>query len=50
MHCFDYCRKTKIYFGAGRAAEVGKIAAGFGRKALYVTYDEKTAELLRLDE
>ncbi len=50
MHCFDYCRKTKIYFGAGRAAEIGKIAAGFGRKALYVTYDEKTAELLRLDE
>lgn len=47
----DYELPTHIRFGPGRVAEVGKIAAGLGRRALLVTtpgvpHAERVAELL----
>jgi alcohol dehydrogenase class IV len=35
MH-FEFATAQRIVFGAGKAAEIGKIAAGFGRRALLV--------------
>jgi alcohol dehydrogenase YqhD (iron-dependent ADH family) len=40
MHPFEFDMPTKVVFGEGAVAKVGGIAAGFGKKALLVTYDE----------
>ncbi len=41
MHPFEFDMPTKSIFGEGVVGRVGEIAAGFGRKALLLTYDEK---------
>ena len=48
MQPFDFCRPTKVVFGAGRIAELGKIAAGYGSKVLFVTYDKAMMESIGL--
>ncbi len=40
MHPFEFDMTTKAIFGEGAVAKVGGLAAGFGKKALLVTYDE----------
>ncbi|MEI6875520.1 MAG: iron-containing alcohol dehydrogenase [Spirochaetota bacterium] len=40
MYSFEFDMTTKAVFGAGEVAKVGALAAGFGKKALLVTYDE----------
>jgi alcohol dehydrogenase YqhD (iron-dependent ADH family) len=40
MHPFEFDMTTKAVFGEGSVAKVGGLAAGFGKKALLVTYDE----------
>lgn len=37
MKSFSYFAPTEIIFGCGRISEIGKIAAGFGKRALLVT-------------
>jgi alcohol dehydrogenase class IV len=37
MKSFSYFAPTEIVFGCGRIQEIGKIAAGFGRRVLLVT-------------
>jgi alcohol dehydrogenase YqhD (iron-dependent ADH family) len=41
MYPFEFDMTTKAVFGDGAVAKVGGIAAGFGKKALLVTYDEQ---------
>ena len=41
MYPFEFDMTTKAVFGAGAVARVGELAAGFGKKALLITYDEK---------
>lgn len=41
MYPFEFCLSTDIIFGEGEVAKVGSSAAGFGQKALLLTYDEK---------
>ncbi len=41
MNSFELCLPTKIVFGEGRVAEIGEIAATFGKKAFVLTYDEE---------
>ena len=40
MKQFNYFAPTEIVFGAGRVAEIGEIAARYGRKAMLVTVPE----------
>jgi alcohol dehydrogenase YqhD (iron-dependent ADH family) len=40
MHPFEFDMPTKVIFGEGTVGKVGALAAGFGKKALLVTYDE----------
>ena len=40
MKDFVYYAPTKVYFGKGRAAEVGPIAAGYGFKTVMVQYGQ----------
>ena len=40
MYPFTFDMPTKVTFGEGAVAQVGEIAAGFGKKALLLTYDE----------
>ena len=40
MYPFEYHIPTKIVFGEGSVSRAGEIAAGFGKKALLVSYDE----------
>lgn len=40
MHAFEFDMPTKAIFGEGAVAKVGSLAAGFGKKALLVTYAE----------
>ncbi len=40
MHPFEFDMTTKAVFGEGAVAKVGELAAGFGKKALLITYDE----------
>lgn len=53
---FDVFMPTRIIFGVGRVAEIGKITKTFGKKALLITYKdtsgmedtiEKTSDLLK---
>jgi alcohol dehydrogenase YqhD (iron-dependent ADH family) len=46
MYPFEFVLPTKVIFGAGEVAKVGKEALGFGKKALLVTYDEKLVKQL----
>ncbi len=41
MYPFEFDMTTKAVFGEGVVARVGELAAGFGKKALLITYDEK---------
>ncbi|MCK7482263.1 MAG: hypothetical protein M0C28_37785 [Candidatus Moduliflexus flocculans] len=41
MYPFESDMTTKAMFGAGRGGRVGELAAGFGKKALLITYDEE---------
>ncbi|HOX12610.1 MAG TPA: iron-containing alcohol dehydrogenase [Spirochaetia bacterium] len=41
MYPFEFDMTTKAIFGEGAVARVGELAAGFGKKALLITYDEK---------
>jgi alcohol dehydrogenase YqhD (iron-dependent ADH family) len=38
---FEFVLPTKVVFGAGEVAKVGREALAFGKKAMLVTYDEK---------
>jgi alcohol dehydrogenase YqhD (iron-dependent ADH family) len=40
MYPFEFNMPTNVVFGEGAVAKVGQIAAGFGKKALLLTYDE----------
>ncbi len=40
MYPFEFDMTTKAVFGEGAVEKVGGLAAGFGKKALLVTYDE----------
>ena len=40
MYPFEFNMPTKAVFGEGKVAEIGKMAADFGKKALLLTYDE----------
>jgi alcohol dehydrogenase YqhD (iron-dependent ADH family) len=40
MYPFEFDMTTKAVFGEGVVAKVGALAAGFGNKALLITYDE----------
>jgi alcohol dehydrogenase YqhD (iron-dependent ADH family) len=46
MYPFEFVLPTKVIFGAGEVAKVGKEALAFGKKALLVTYDEKLVKEL----
>ena len=40
MYPFEFNMATNVVFGEGVVSKVGQIAAGFGKKALLLTYDE----------
>ena len=40
MYPFEFSMPTNAIFGEGVVARVGEVAAGFGKKALLLTYDE----------
>ncbi len=40
MYPFEYYIPTKVVFGEGTVKKAGEIAAGFGKKAMLVSYDE----------
>jgi alcohol dehydrogenase YqhD (iron-dependent ADH family) len=40
VYAFEFDMPTRVVFGEGAVARVGGLAAGFGKKALLVTYDE----------
>ena len=40
MYAFEFDMPTRAIFGEGTVARVGGLAAGFGKKALLITYDE----------
>lgn len=46
MYPFEYFIPTKIVFGEGSVNKTGEIAAGFGKKALLVSYDEELIKKL----
>ncbi len=46
MYPFEYFIPTKIVFGEGFVNKTGEIAAGFGKKALLVSYDEELIKKL----
>jgi alcohol dehydrogenase YqhD (iron-dependent ADH family) len=46
MYPFEFVVPTKVVFGVGEVAKVGKEALAFGKKALLVTYDEKLVKQL----
>ena len=48
MQSFDFCRPTNIVFGAGRVSELSEIVKKYGRKVIFVTYEEKMADILGL--
>src|SRR5512136_573802 len=41
MYPFEFSMPTQAVFGEGTVARVGEDAAGFGKKALLLTYDEQ---------
>jgi len=41
MFPFEYYIPTKVVFGEGEVAKTGELAAGFGKKAVLVSYDEE---------
>ncbi len=46
MYPFEYYIPTKVVFGEGNVKKTGEIAAGFGKKALLVSYDEDLVKKL----
>ena len=46
MYAFEFSMPTKAIFGEGAVAQVGSVAAGFGKKALLLTYDENLVKEL----
>ena len=46
MYPFEYYIPTKIVFGEGNVQKTGEIAAGFGKKALLISYDEDLVKKL----
>ena len=46
MYTFEFSMPTNAIFGEGVVARVGSVAAGFGKKALLLTYDEKLVKQL----
>lgn len=52
MRTVHIIQKTEIFFGAGKLASIGEIAAGLGKKALIVTTNEPWVETLveRIDK
>lgn len=46
MYPFEFDMPTKVTFGDGAVAKTGEIAAGFGKKALLLTYDEDVVKEL----
>ena len=46
MNSFEFVLPTRVIFGAGEVARVGKEAYAFGKKALLVTYDESVVKNL----
>lgn len=46
---FNYCLPVNLLFGAGRAAEVGKVTAQYGKKVLIVTGRNSTKKTGLLD-
>lgn len=48
MQDFEYCNPTRVIFGNGRIAELGKIAKEYGKKILFVTYDKESVEKIGL--
>jgi hypothetical protein len=40
MYSFEFNMPTNAVFGEGAVSKVGSVAAGFGKKALLLTYDE----------
>ena len=48
MYPFEFSVPTNAIFGAGTVARVGEVAAGFGKKALLLTYDEGLVKKLGL--
>ncbi|MDC7228101.1 MAG: iron-containing alcohol dehydrogenase [Spirochaetales bacterium] len=40
MYPFEYYIPTKVIFGEGRISELGEVASTFGKKIMFVSYDE----------
>jgi len=40
MYNFEFSMPTKVIFGSGEVVRIGEEAAGFGKKAMLLTYDE----------
>lgn len=43
---FEFATATRIYFGAGASAEIGKISAQFGKRAVFVGNPERNHEII----
>lgn len=41
MYPFEFDMPTKVIFGTGVVKKVGEVAAGFGKRALLLSYDER---------
>ena len=46
MYAFEFSMPTNAIFGEGTVSRVGSVAAGFGKKALLLTYDESLVKEL----
>jgi alcohol dehydrogenase YqhD (iron-dependent ADH family) len=46
MNAFEFDMPTHVIFGEGAVTRVGAVAAGFGKKALLLTYDEDLVKKL----
>jgi len=46
MYAFEFSMPTRAIFGEGAVAQVGSVVAGFGKKALLLTYDENLVKEL----
>jgi len=46
MYAFEFSMPTRAIFGEGAVAQAGSVVAGFGKKALLLTYDENLVKEL----